>query len=423
VRAEPLRFSEQGVRDVVRTVMPPYWNAYSFFTTYAAADGLTVEHLASAPPPAERPEIDRWILSVLQSLVKRVNDEMTGYYLYNVIPPLIEFVDDLTNWYIRRSRRRFWGRHDSGDPASDRDTLAAFATLYEVLVAFSTVMAPVLPFVTEHIYRGLVVAHDPDAPASVHHVDFPDADPALIDTGLEEAMDVVRAVVGLGRGLRRSSDLRVRLPLPALTVVSHDAGLLRRVAEHADLIGDELNVKSVVTSTDETAHAHLSAKPNYRVLGPRLGARMRDVAAAIEGLDEAEIGTLIAGGTIAAAGEAITLGDVVVSREPRAGVVVAAADRLAVALDTTLTPELEREGMARELAKAVQGVRRDAGLEVSDRITLRWDSPSPRVAEAFAAHGEWIAGEALADRLVREEIDAAETIVDGEPVRFEVEAR
>ncbi|HSG80587.1 MAG TPA: isoleucine--tRNA ligase, partial [Acidimicrobiia bacterium] len=137
VRAEPLRFSEAGVREVVRTVMLPYWNAYSFFTTYAAADGMTVEHLADAPPAAERPEIDRWILSVLQSLVKRVNDEMEGYYLYNVIPPLIDFVDDLTNWYIRRSRRRFWGRHDDADTAAGADTLAAFATLYDVLVTFA----------------------------------------------------------------------------------------------------------------------------------------------------------------------------------------------------------------------------------------------------------------------------------------------
>jgi isoleucyl-tRNA synthetase len=413
VRADTLRFSEAGVREVVRTVMLPYWNAYSFFTTYAAADGLSRDDLAAAPAPAERPEMDRWILSVLQSLVRRVNTEMEGYYLYNVIPPLIDFVGDLTNWYIRRSRRRFWGRRD----APGGDSLSAFATLYEVLVAFSTLMAPVLPFVTERIYQGLV---GPDSgPRSIHHVDYPEADSSLIDTDLEAAMEVVRAVVTLGRGLRRTSNVRTRLPLPSLTVVSHDASVRRAVASHAELIGDELNVKEVQTSDDETAHAHLSAKPNYRVLGPRLGPHVRDVAAAVEALGEDRVAALLDGSSVTVAGVELTLEDLVVSREPRAGIVVTAGDRFAVALDTTLTPELEREGLARELVKAVQGLRRDAGLEVSDRIRLTWDSTSDRVVEAMAAHGAWIAGEVLATEVERSA--GADTLeVDGHPVAFRV---
>jgi len=420
VRADTLRFSEKGVREVVRTVMLPYWNAYSFFTTYAAADRLTRADLTAAPPPAERPEIDRWILSVLQSLVRRVNTEMEGYYLYNVIPPLIDFVDDLTNWYIRRSRRRFWGRQDA--PESGAETLSAFATLYEVLVSFSTVLAPVLPFVTERIYQGLVVAHDDSAPRSIHHVDYPDTDTGLIDTGLEAAMEVVRSVVTLGRGLRRTTNLRTRLPLPSLTVVSHEEQVRSFVAEHADLIADELNVKEVLTSDDETAHAHLRAKPNYRALGPRLGGRMKDIAAGVEALSEDQVAEVMRGGTITVAGEDLTLGDLVVSREPRAGIVVAADERFAVALDTNLSPELEQEGLARELAKAVQALRRDAGLEVSDRIRLTWDSPSDRVAGAMTAHGGWIAGEVLAVAVERgAHRDAARVEVDGQPVDFAVQ--
>ncbi|RPI20455.1 MAG: isoleucine--tRNA ligase, partial [Actinobacteria bacterium] len=151
VRAEPLRFSESGVRDVVRTVLLPLWNAYSFFTTYAEADGISREDLAAAPPPAERPEIDRWLLSVLQSLIAEVNTEMESYRLYGFIPPVIGFVDQLTNWYIRRSRRRFWS-HRGGD--DDADKLAAFATLYEVLASFVAAAAPVVPFITEEIYQG-----------------------------------------------------------------------------------------------------------------------------------------------------------------------------------------------------------------------------------------------------------------------------
>jgi isoleucyl-tRNA synthetase len=424
VRAEPLRFSEAGVREVVRTVMLPLWNAYSFFTTYAAADGLSAADLAAAPAPAERPEIDRWILSMLQSLVRRVNTEMEGYYLYDVVPPLIAFVDDLTNWYIRRSRRRFWRQRNAGSPAVQRDTLAAFATLYEVLIAFAKVMAPVLPFVTETLYQALVVdqASPGEAPPrSVHHCDYPEADTALIDEGLEREMMLVRAVVGLGRGLRRTHAVRVRQPLPSLVVVSHDPAVRAAVDAHAELVADELNVKVVATSEDERAHAHLSAKPNYRRLGPRLGARMKEVAAAVESLDEEAIARLLAGDPLTVAGERIALDDLVVARRPRPGVVVAADERLSVALDTSVTPALAREGLAREVVKVVQGLRRAAGLEVSDRITLCWASPSPRVAEAMAEHGDWLAGEVLAVALTPAAPGSGTPFeVDGEPIEVAI---
>jgi isoleucyl-tRNA synthetase len=400
VRAEPLRFSEAGVRDVVRTVMLPFWNAYSFFTTYAAADGFSVSDLEQAPAPADRPEIDRWILSMVQSLIKRVNDEMEGYYLYNVIPPLIDFVDDLTNWYIRRSRRRFWRQRGE----DHQDTLAAFATLYEVLVTFSKLMAPVLPFVTEVMYQGLVIAQSDESakePASVHHCDYPESDASLIDTALEEQMTVVRSVVSLGRGLRTSGKLKVRQPLPGVVVVSHDRAVRQAVADHTDLIADELNVKAVSTSEDEQAHAHLSAKPNFRVLGPRFGPRMKDAAAAIARLDDSEVAAVIDGGTVELLGETIGLDDLVVAREPREGVVVASGERLSVALDTTLTPELRREGMAREVVKVIQGLRRDRSLDVSDRIVVRWQTDDAELAASIGDHTAWIAGEVLATSLER----------------------
>ena len=424
VRAEPLRFSEAGVREVVRTVMLPLWNAYSFFTTYAAADGLCAADLAAAPAPAERPEIDRWILSMLQSLVRRVNREMEGYYLYDVVPPLIAFVDDLTNWYIRRSRRRFWRQRNAGSPAVQRDTLAAFATLYEVLIAFAKVMAPVLPFVTEALYQALVVEQASPGetpPRSVHHCDYPEADAGLIDEDLEREMMLVRAVVGLGRGLRRTHAVRVRQPLPSLVVVSHDPGVRAAVDAHAELVADELNVKVVATSEDERAHAHLSAKPNYRRLGPRLGARMKEVAAAVESLDEGAIARLLGGDSLTVAGERMTLDDLVVARRPLPGVVVAADDRLSVALDTSVTPALAREGLAREVVKVVQGLRRAAGLEVSDRITLAWASTSPRVAEAMAEHGDWLAGEVLAVALTPAALGSGTPFeVDGEPIEVAI---
>ncbi len=351
----------------------------------------------------------------MQSLVRDVNREMEAYRLYNVVPRLVAFIDDLTNWYIRRSRRRFWtGRADSGE-----DALAAFATLYEVLVTFAKLMAPVLPFITEQMYQDLVVAHRGDAlgPASVHHESYPQAESLLIDTKLEAAMTALRGVVGLGRGLRVAEAIRTRQPLSRLTVVSHDPTILGAVADHAALLMEELNVREVVTSEDEMALAEVSAKANYRTLGPRFGARMPELAAAIATLTSTEVAAALAGGTVTVSGEALTAADLVVSRAPHPGLVVAAAEGLAIGLDTVVTPELALEGTAREIVKLVQAARRDAGLDVSDRIVLLWSSPSTLVADAIERHSEWIAGEVLAVSLQRDTgstgtpMDAA-----GEPV-------
>ncbi len=414
VRAEPLRFTERGVRDVVRTVLLPYWNAYSFFTTYAAAEGLTAEDLAAAVPPVERAEIDRWILSVLQSLVKQVNHEMEGYYLYNVIPPLIDFVDDLTNWYIRRTRRRFWAARSEGDGISS-DSLAAFATLYEVLVTFAKLMAPVLPFVTETMYQGLVVSQRADGaagPVSVHHEDYPEAIEELINTTNERQMKAVRAAVSLGRSLRVAEGLKTRQPLAMVTVVSHDSRVREAINSHADLIAEELNVKMVETSADEASLAHLGLKPNFRILGPRFGSRMKEAAAAITALESGATDTLVGGGTVEVLGQTVTLDDVFVTRQARTGIAVATGDQLSVAIDTALTDELIVEGIAREIVKAVQGLRRQAGLEVTDRIAIHWDSDHADVRAAMEAHGVWVAAETLATNVVRDRTGSLASLGD-----------
>ena len=406
VRAEPLRFTEQGVRDVVRTVLLPFWNAYSFFTTYAAAEGLAAADLTAAPHPDDRPEIDRWILSVLQSLVKQVNLEMEGYYLYNVITPLISFVDHLTNWYIRRSRRRFWSARSEDDEVSTNSS-AAFATLYDVLVTFAKLMAPVLPFVTETMYQGLVVSQRDDGetgPASVHHEDYPEVIESIIDEALERQMNAVRTVVSLGRGLRVTEGLKIRQPLAGVTIVSHDGDVRTAIAAHADLIAEELNVKSVETSADEASHAHLGLKPNFRTLGPRFGSAMKEAAIAIANLEPEVVERMVEGGTAEVLGQEITLADVFVIREARQDIAVVTGDNLSVAIDTALTSELLVEGVAREIVKVVQKLRRAASLDVSDRITLRWDSAHPNVLAAMDIHGEWIAAETLATELINDDI-------------------
>jgi isoleucyl-tRNA synthetase len=418
VRAEPLRFSESGVRDVVRTVLLPLWNAYSFFTTYAEADGISREDLAAAPPSSQRPEIDRWVLSILQSLIADVNTEMESYRLYGFIPPVIGFVEHLTNWYIRRSRRRFWA-HRGGD--DDADKLAAFATLYEVLAAFAAVAAPVLPFITEEIYQGLVRKVDHEAPETIHHCDFPVADRALIDLDLERSMAHIRTVVNLGRGLRKRSGIRIRQPLRRLTVVTRDEAIAGAVHSHEDLIAEELNVHEVEVHADEKGLVDLSAKANFAVLGPRLGRRMRDVAAAIETLDHAAVAGLLAGNTIEVGGEAVSAGDVVVLRTPRPGTVVATEGEISVAIDTAIDDDLRVEGVARELINRIQAMRRDAGLDVIDRIDVRWESDSEVVAEALRRYADLVTGEVLARSIGRGADDgAATTEVDGEPVRLRV---
>ncbi len=397
LRAEPVRFSEDGVRQVVRTVLLPLWNTHSFFTTYAAADSITMDDIAGADPVSSRPELDRWILSVLQSLIATVNEQMEGYYLYDVIPPVLGFIDDLTNWYVRRSRRRFW----SARGTDDRDKMAAFATLYEVLTTFVKVVAPVLPFISEKIYQDLVVAVQPDAPKSVHHCDYPMADEALIDISLETSMETVRNVVQLGHALRKQQSIRVRQPLRSATVLSHEVDVASAVVEHEAIIRQELNVKSVTVTSDESNFVELSAKCDFKKLGPRLGPRMKEVAAAVATLDPEQVARLVAGETMSVAGETISQDDVVVSRTAKEGMVVETFGSIAVALDAGIDDELLAEGHARELISSIQGLRRDLGLEVSDRVTVRWSTTSSDLETAFADHLDLIASEVLAESIVR----------------------
>lgn len=396
VRGEPLRFSEDGVREVVRTALLPLWNSYSFFTTYANADGITPQDLRSAPDLVDRPEIDRWIISVLQSLVEDVNREMEAYRLFAVVPPIIGFVGDLTNWYIRRSRRRFWAHRGAAD---NHDKMAAFATLYEVLATFSRVAAPILPFITEEIYQGLVRRVDPEALPSVHHTDYPEADIDAIDEELERSMATVRTVVNLGRGLRRRNDLRVRQPLASVTVVTRSAVEQAAVSNHAELIADELNVASVQVHADEAGLVDLEAKANFKVLGPRYGRDMKTVASKIANLDHDAIVGILDGGTISVDGFTFSEDDIVVSRRPRSGTVVASEGSISVALDSTITRDLRIEGLARELINRVQGMRRRLDLEVTDRIDVVWASDDADVSSVFEQHADMIAREVLADSI------------------------
>jgi len=397
VRADPLRFRERGVREVVRTVLLPLWNALSFFTTYAEADSITLGDIKKAPPIGERDEIDRWIVSMLQTLIADVNREMEQYRLYAVIPPVLGFIDDLTNWYIRRSRRRFWAHREQ---STESDKLSAFATLYEVLMTFTKVAAPVLPFISDRIYS-ILAADDPDALDTVHYEDYPRADTTLIDEQLETSMETVRSVVGIGRALRKRNGLPVRQPLASLTVVTRAAMPARAVREHMDLIRDELNVVEVGVEEDERELVHLSAKANFKSLGPRFGPRTKEIAAAVAELSHDQVASLLETGEVEVAGERLEAEDVAIIRAPREEIVVASEGPITIVLDCAITPELAMEGLAREVVNRIQGLRRSSGFAVTDRIRLRYATDSDELAAAIEAYEPLIREETLAAVIVR----------------------
>jgi isoleucyl-tRNA synthetase len=414
VRAEPLRFSERGLREIVRTVVLPYWNALSFFITYASVDGW-VPGGAGARPVKARSELDRFMLSELESLVSDVNREMEAYRLYAVVPRLLAFIDTLTNWYIRLSRRRFWKSQD------DLDKADAYDTLHEVLTTFAKVMAPFMPFLSEFVYQRTVRAADPQAPASVHFCDYPQARAERIDRELETKMELSRRIVSLGRRLREEQKLKVRQPLARLTVVSRNAAVRRAALESAALLRDELNVKEVATSEDEASFCSLSVKPNFSSLKARAASKLKEIGQGLAAYGFAEVARLEAGETLPLAGERIALADVLLVRKPAPGQAVASDADVTLVLETNLTPELVLEGISRELVSVLQQARKSLGLEVSDRVHVVWESEHPEVVQAVEQHVAVVREEVLAIDFVRDpKADRAETL-NGRPVRFRLE--
>jgi isoleucyl-tRNA synthetase len=389
VRAEELRFDEAGLKEIVRTVILPYWNVLSFFTTYASIDGYDPRTWEAAPP-AERADIDRWILSVLQSLIRDVNAEMEAYRLYTVVPRLVSFIDDLTNWYVRRSRERFWKSED------DRDKAGAFSTLFEVLSTFSRVLAPFMPFLTEAVHQRLVRPVDPGAPASIHWCDYPEVDSVRIDDALERRMAIVRSVAALGRRVREDHKIKVRQPLRELTVVHRDARVRDDVLAAAALIEDELNVKRVSVEADESAFATVAVKPNFKTLGKRCGPKLKQIGPLLAKWGFDEVSRLEAGETITVEGEVLGLGDVLLQRSAREGAATATDGEYTVVLDTSLDAKLRNEGIAREAINLFNNARKEKGFEVADRIGVRWSCESEEVRAALRSHSDLVAREILA---------------------------
>ena len=404
VRAENLKFSENGVKQLMRDLLIPWWNAYSFFVTYANVDGFND---AEVVYPESDNVLDKWIVSSMETLIADVTAAMDAYDLQRSVRPFVKFVEDLTNWYIRRSRRRFW------KSTNDGDKLCAYRTLRYVLVQLSKVAAPFTPFIAEEIYTNLKGANDPE---SVHLCEFPTANAAARDLALEKRMAAVQTVVELGRRLRADNDLKVRQPLSAIRVAGADVKGLE------DLITDELNVKKVEYVSDETELCDVSYKANFKTLGKKCGPKMKAVAAAIAGL-----GT--DGGSGAPApwpkvieGVEIALDDVIITRAPKAGLVVASEGATVVALETTLNSELVAEGLAREFVSHVQAMRKEADFEVTQRINVTVETDAELKA-ALEKHVEYVKGETLTVEFAFGAVEAESVDLNGHAAKIKIQTR
>jgi isoleucyl-tRNA synthetase len=408
------RLAPEVLEEVTRSFFLTLWNTYGFFSLYAGLSGFDPTAPASAPPSA----LDRWILAELADTVREVTERLEAYDPAISGRRLTTFVDDLSNWYVRLSRRRFWR-------GAGEDSEAAFRTLWTCLKTLSLLLAPYTPFLAERLWQGLVVSVDPGAPDSVHLADWPEPDGAADDPELRAAMAEVRRLVGLGRQARTDAKVKVRQPL-ARALVTVPAERRGEVASLLDLVATELNVKRVGFASGEDGLVAYRLVPNFRALGPRFGRQAPAVAAAVREADAGELAPRLQAGErveleVPGVGP-VELGpdEVGVAEEPVTGWRVVREGGASVALDLTVTPELRLEGLARELVRAVQDLRKDAGLKVSDRIELAVGA-SGEVAEAVRAHGDYLRAETLAVALhdsPRGEGAEATVELDGTPVRL-----
>ncbi len=379
MRAEDLRFSEKGVEEIVRKLFIPLRNAYQFLSTYASLAGFHPKNLRSNHP------LDRWIVSKKEGLIRQVIEAMDGYALDRAIDPIYQFVDELTNWYIRRSRHRFW-----------EENLEAFETLYMVLKDIVILLAPFAPFLAEALYQELRKENDP---SSVHGNLIPQPDLYLIDEKLEESTAIVQRVVNLGHQLRKSHKLKVRQPLSRITLITKEPAIVEALQNGQEQILEELNIKELAIASEAGNKIKLTLKPNWRGLGARLGSKVQEAAKKIQQLDQQDILALLEGSEVVLPleGESFSLSenDVEVILNPIEGLVAASFGKVVALIDTALTKELIQEGIVRELVNRVNTRRKEEGLEVQDRIHLTIFA-GQEVIDAVSKHLEFFKQEVLA---------------------------
>ncbi len=386
VKAEEQRFVDSGVHEMTRRALLPWFNAFSFLKTYAEIDEWSPKDGFSSGDNV----LDQWMVSRLQTLKEGVSKEMSEYRLYNVVPKLFNFIEDLTNWYIRLNRSRFWGE------GMDEDKVSAFNTLYSVLYELSKVMAPFAPFLSEHLYRELsAFSEDKADKESVHLCRFPEFDFDQKVSGLEVAVDRMQQVVLLGRQKRESVKIGLRTPLSAITIIHRDESLLEDMKSLEGYVRDELNVREVRYSSDEGGYIDLAAKPNFSLLGKRLGKNMRDYQKKIGAMTFDEISSFQQSGEIRIEEEVFSLEEIEIFQKPKEGTATISNSFIAIELDCELTPELIRGGYAREVVNRIQRARKEQGFKVSDRVDVIYEAQG-ELGEAMFEMADYIAGEVLA---------------------------
>ena len=397
-----LKFDPDGVEEMRRKFFGTLYNTYSFFALYANVDGFTY----SEPdvPMADRPEIDRWILSLLHSLVKDVDSYLNTYDPTRAGRAIADFINDhLSNWYVRLNRRRFWG----GGMTTDQ--LSAYQTLYTCLETVAKLMAPIAPFYADRLYGDLIAVTGRESAESVHLADFPVCDEAMIDKKLEERMQIAQDISSMTLALRRKVNIKVRQPLHTLLVSAVDEHQRAAVEAVQDIILNEVNVKELKFADAGSNILVKKVKPDFKKLGPRYGKVMKALAAAIQAMTQEEIATFERDGsfTFSIDGNACTVltDDVEIISEDIPGWLVANEGRLTIALDITVTDELRREGLARELVNRLQNLRKSSGLEITDhiRVTL---APAEEMEGVLETYGDYIRRQVLADAITTTERSA-----------------
>ena len=395
----PLKFDEDGLKEVYSKFFNPLKNTYNFFSMYATTDNIDIDECNIAVE--NREEIDKWLLSRYNSLLKVVTEGYEEYDLNKVVRNITNFVsEDLSNWYIRRCRNRFWGS------TLDDSKKAVYMTTYEVLVGLSKIIAPVVPFISEEIYTKLTHEY------SVHTADYPKYDESLIDLKLEEKMDLVRNLISMGRMVREETKIKVRTPLAEAII---DNNVYEKIVDLVPLIEEELNVKTILSEEDLTKYMNLSVKPNYKVVGKVLGSKLKAYEEFLQTKTVAELNS-----------EEVKFEDVLITKDmfevkisSKEGFNVGVLDNLFIILNTNLTEDLILEGHAREFISKIQNMRKTNGYDVSDRINIYYSSEEFKtVVDKYA---DYIKNETLALNIVEKELDVNEMSVNGIKVYVEIE--
>ena len=386
VKGEEQRFTDAGVKEMTRRALLPWLNAYRFLKTYTRIDAWS-----PSPSPQGSPNImDQWILSRLESLKTNITREMEAYRLYNVVPALFDFIEDLTNWYIRLNRGRFW------DEALTDDKRHAFQTLYTAVHEFTVCMAPFAPFLSETLFKAL--PKQANSPESVHLCQYPQPESSRIAPALEEAVSRMQNIILLGRQKRNQDRVKTKYPLKNLIILHQDPALLTEISRLEPYIQSELNVKAVAYETNESDYISLFARPNSPILGKRLGGRFKNFKQAIDQLDSSELTELQDQGAITIEDETFSVEDILIFREAKPGTNAVSNRFISIDLATDLDDELIAEGLAREVVSRIQKTRKEQGLEVTDRIVIEV-SGDPAIQHAIDTHTAYIKRETLCEAL------------------------